>query len=71
MVINTLLDTLSLYSLSDGTVHTSSLHEGITFSIHSLNRTGSAAVYYITVTMRQVLTENTQNQHYENIGRFN
>ena len=32
-----------------------SLHEGVGFSIHSLNRIGSAAVYFITWTTRQAL----------------
>ena len=32
-----------------------SLHEGAGFSIHSLNHTGSVAVYFITWTTRQAL----------------
>ena len=37
-----------------------SLHEDPTFSIHSLDRTGSAAVYFITLTTRQALARLTQ-----------
>ena len=37
-----------------------SLHEDPTLSIHSLARTGSAAVYFITLTTRQALARLTQ-----------
>ena len=35
--------------------YTISLHEGVMFSRHSINCTGSVAVYFITLTTRQAL----------------
>ena len=37
-----------------------SLHEDPTLSIHSLDRTGSAGVYFITLTTHQALAHLTQ-----------
>ena len=45
---------------SEGEVKAISLHEDPTFSIHSLDRTGSAAVYFITLTTCQALARLTQ-----------